>query len=77
VSSTRSWRASKQYDGQTDPRVPFLVRPPESGRTRDVDAVFSTLATHDLLLAILRGSISDASDAANWLARNTRASASD
>jgi len=77
VSSTRSWRASKQYDGQTDPRVPFLVRPPEGGRTRHVDAVFSTLATHDLLLAVLRGSISDASDAANWLARNTTASPSD
>jgi hypothetical protein len=42
-----------------------------------VDAVFSTLATHDLLLAVLRGSISDASDAATWLARNTTASPSD
>jgi Sulfatase len=77
VSSTRSWHASKQYDGQTDPRVPFLVRPPEGGRTRHVDVVFSTLATHDLLLAILRGSLSDTSDAATWLSRRPVASPSD
>ena len=49
--------------------VPFLVRPPEGGRTVHVDAPFNTLATHDLVLGILRGSINDASEAANWLAR--------
>jgi hypothetical protein len=68
VSSSRSWRASKSYDGQIDDRVPFLVRPPDGGRARHVDVAFSTLATHDLLLAILRGSISDTGDAAIWLA---------
>ena len=72
LSSTRSWSASKQYDGQTDPRVPFLVRPPEGGRTLHVEVVFGTLATHDLVLAILRGSVSDTSDAAAWLSRETR-----
>jgi arylsulfatase A-like enzyme len=74
LSSTRSWSASKAYDGQTDPRVPFLVRPPEGGRSRHVDVVFGTLATHDLVLAILRGSISDANAAAAWLSRQTGAS---
>jgi hypothetical protein len=77
LSSSRSWHASRQHDGQTDHRVPFLVREPSGGRARHVDIAFSTLATHDLLLAILRGSISDASDAANWLARNTVASPTD
>jgi len=38
VTSTRSWQASTQYDGQTDSRVPFLVWSPEGGRTRRVDA---------------------------------------
>jgi hypothetical protein len=70
VTSTRSWQASSHYDGQTDPRVPFLVLPPEAGPTWHVDAAFSTLATHDLVLAILRGSIRDASDAAAWLSRH-------
>jgi len=77
VSSTRSWHASKQYDGQTDSRVPFLVRPPDGGRAGHVDGSFSTLATHDLVLAILRGSISNTSDAAIWLTRQTTASPSD
>jgi|RhiMethySRZTD1v2_1073278.scaffolds.fasta_scaffold70578_2 hypothetical protein len=74
LTSTRSWSAAKQYDGRIDPRVPFLVRPPEAGRTRHVDVAFGTLATHDLLLAILRGSVSDASDAAGWLSRQPAAS---
>ena len=77
VSSTRSWRGSKQYDGRTDRRVPFLVRPPDGGRTRHVDAVFNTLATHDLVLAILRGSVGDTSDLATWLSRNSNASTAD
>jgi hypothetical protein len=69
VSATQWWRASKHYDGQEDHRVPFLVRPPDGGRAAHVDAVLSTLVTHDLVLAILRGSISDTGDAAAWLAR--------
>jgi hypothetical protein len=73
VTSTRSWQASARYDGHTDPRVPFLVLPPESRQTWHVDAAFSTLATHDLVLAILRGSIRDASDATAWLSRNAAA----
>jgi len=39
-----------------------------------VEVVFGTLATHDLVLAILRGSISDTSDAAAWLSRETTTS---
>jgi hypothetical protein len=69
VSGAQWWRASRRYDGQVDHRVPFLVRPPDAGRAAHVDAVFNTLATHDLVLAILRGSIMDIRDAAAWLAR--------
>jgi hypothetical protein len=69
VSGAQWWRASRRYDGQVDHRVPFLVRPPDGGRAAHVDAVFNTLATHDLVLAILRGSIMDIRDAAAWLAR--------
>jgi hypothetical protein len=42
-----------------------------------VDGSFSTLATHDLVLAILGGSIGNTSDAAIWLTRQTTASPSD
>jgi Sulfatase len=77
VSSSRSWHASKQYDGRIDDRVPFLVRSPDGGRERHVDVAFNTLVTHDLLLAILRGSIKDTSDVADWLARRAVASPAD
>jgi len=70
VSSNRWWRASKQYDGQADHRVPFLARPPDGGRPAHLEVAFNTLGTHDLILAILRGSISDTRDAAAWLARH-------
>ena len=69
VSSDRWWRASRRLDGQVDHRVPFLVRPPDGGRTAHVDGAFNTLSTHDLVLAILRGSISDTDSAATWLRR--------
>jgi hypothetical protein len=71
VSSDQWWRASRQYDGQVDHRVPFLVRPPDGGRAAHVDVAFNTLGTHDLVLAILRGSISNTGDVAAWLARHT------
>jgi hypothetical protein len=49
--------------------VPFLVRAPDGGHTVEVDAAFNTLVAHDLVLAILRGSINDARGVAAWLAR--------
>jgi hypothetical protein len=73
MSSTHWWRASKQYDGQVDHRVPFLVRPPDGGRARHLDVAFNTLNAHDLVLAILRGGIQDTGDAATWLTRQPAA----
>jgi hypothetical protein len=68
LTSDGWWRAARRYDGLADPRVPFLVRPPDGGRAVHVDAPFNTLGTHDLILAILRGSVSDTREAAAWLA---------
>jgi hypothetical protein len=73
VSSDHWWRAPKRDDRQVDHRVPFLVRPPQGGRTTHVDAAFNTVATHDLVLAILRGSVSDTRDVAAWLSRQKAA----
>src|SRR5206468_1519359 len=64
VTSDGWWRASTRYDGLADHRVPFLVRPPDGGRGAHVDAPFNTVGTHDLILAILRGSVSDSRDPA-------------
>ena len=70
VVSADRWRhAPKRQDAHVDHRVPFLVRSPEGGHTAHVDGAFNTLVTHDLVLAILRGSISDSAAAADWLMR--------
>jgi hypothetical protein len=70
LSADRWWQASQDHDGRVDHRVPFLVRPPEGGRELHVDTEFNTMATQDLILAILRGSIRDTREAADWLARH-------
>jgi hypothetical protein len=69
VSSDRWWRAAKRHDGHVDHRVPFLVRPPDGGRAVHVDGALNTLGTHDLVLAILRGSVTDTAAAVTWLMR--------
>jgi hypothetical protein len=69
VTSDRWWATPSGHDGHVDHRVPFLVRPPDGGRPTHVDTPFNTLAAHDLVLAILRGSIGDTREAAAWLAR--------
>ena len=63
VVSADRWRHA------SDPRVPFLVRPPVGGRVAHVDGAFNTLGTHDLVLAILRGSVADTHGVVTWLTR--------
>ena len=71
----RTWIvvSSTAYNRPVDQRVPFLVRPPQESRTIHVDATFSTVITHDLVLAVLRGSIADVRAAADWIERQTAA----
>jgi len=69
VTADRWRQTSKPHDAPVDHRVPFLVRPPDGSRATHVDMAFNTLATHDLVLAILRGSVGDNAAAAAWLAR--------
>ena len=49
--------------------MPFLLRPPGAGAPTHVDGALNTMATQDLVLAILRGSVSDTRAAAAWLSR--------
>jgi hypothetical protein len=78
VVTSGRWRPAPEHPGrEVDHRVPFLVRPPDGGRPAHVDAAFSTLATHDLVLAILRGSVDDTDAAAAWLMRQTVAAPRD
>lgn len=69
LTSNRWTRAARPVDGHVDHRVPLLVHPPEGGRNTHVDAPFNTLGVHDLVLAILRGSIVDTDGAVTWISR--------
>jgi arylsulfatase A-like enzyme len=60
------------YGDSSDRRIPFILKMPGSASTQRVafDAPFNTVLTQDLLLAILRGEVSDANAAAAWLEKN-------
>jgi arylsulfatase A-like enzyme len=77
LSSDGWWHGPTHEDEPRGRRVPFLIRPPDGGRPAHVDNAFNTLATHDLVLAILRGSISDTREAAAWLTRQPPAPPTD
>jgi hypothetical protein len=76
VSADHSWRYSREYDGQHDYRVPFLVNPPGPNEPVVYSQPFNTVATHDLILAILRGEITNRTQAvADWLQAHAPAKA--
>jgi hypothetical protein len=66
-SADHSWRASRMYDGKRDLRVPFLVKVPGINQGVTYAPEFSTVLTHDLILAILRGEIVGQPDLVSWL----------
>lgn len=52
---------------KTDRRVPFLLKLAGQKDAVAYDATFNTLLLHDLVLAVLRGEISNAMSAVRWL----------
>jgi hypothetical protein len=84
VTSDHWWRDSlwKKYrvltaedeaasGGEVDRRVPFILKMAGSGEKGVVfGAPFNTILTHDLVLSILRGEVSDTKGAAGWLERH-------
>ncbi len=67
LSADHSWRASKLYDGVRDYRVPFMVKSTGVGQSLTYSNQFNTVLTHDLILAILRGEVTNQSTTAAWL----------
>ena len=57
VSSDHWWRASRQYDGKIDKRVPFIVKLASTHRNCVYGTRFNTVLTADLILAILHGDV--------------------
>jgi hypothetical protein len=58
-------------DGKNDHRVPFLLKLAGQTTRFDYTRCFNTVATHDLILAILRGELQDPESVARWLDRRT------
>ncbi len=76
VSADHSWRYSREYDGQHDYRVPFLVNPPGSNGPAVYPQPFNTVATRGLIEAILRGEVTNSTQAvADWLQAHAPAKA--
>jgi hypothetical protein len=67
VSSDHPNRTSQDFDGKTDPRVPFILK--LAGQTSGLayHAPVHTVITKSLLEAILNTQINTAQDAATWL----------
>lgn len=66
-SADHSWRESRLYDNQHDFRVPFLVKAPGTNESTIYPKPFNTILTHDLILAILRGEITNQQNLPPWL----------
>jgi hypothetical protein len=64
-------RGSIEVDGKSDHRVPFLLKLAGQTTRFDYTRRFNTVATHDLILAILRGELQDPQSVARWLDRRT------
>jgi hypothetical protein len=70
LTSDHWWRYAEGLDGRKDLRVPFAVHFP--GQTHRVIYAkrFNTVATHDLIAALLDGVVTSADDLVQWLDRN-------
>ena len=67
LSSDHWWRKSESYDGMSDHRVPFLVKSPGVSLPMNYSHQFNTVLTHDLILAILRGQLTNQAGVATLL----------
>ncbi len=69
-TSDHPYRESMQLDGKSDPRIPYVLK--MAGQKDGVEYAkqFNTLVTGDLLLAVLRGEVSDPASATAWLDRH-------
>ncbi len=69
LSADHSWRESRLYDGRRDFRVPFLVLAPSDTQALTYSEKLNTVSTRDLVLAILRGEVTNQLSVGAWLDR--------
>jgi hypothetical protein len=69
-TSDHHYRESAALDGKDDTRIPFLLKMASEREGARYSQSFNAVLTHDLVLAILKGDIATAADAARWLDAN-------
>jgi arylsulfatase A-like enzyme len=67
LSADHHWRESNFYDGRLDLRVPFLIKSPGATQSITCATPINTSLTHDLVLAILRGELTNQPQTVTWL----------
>jgi len=67
LSSDHPWRRSSIFDDKKDNRVPFIVKIAGHSESVRYEGAFNNVVSHDLLLNVLDGKISDPTSLANWL----------
>ncbi len=73
VSSDHSLRWYSMINESTDPRIPFLLKMRGQHAGETYTAHINALLSHDLVLAILNGELSEPSQLGAWFDRNERA----
>lgn len=61
---------AKVASDRMDHRIPFLVKLAGQSESLSYEAGFNTVLTHDLVLALMKGELSTATELAAWLDRN-------
>jgi hypothetical protein len=70
LSTDHPYRSANILTGRLDPRIPFLLKFAGEKQGLRYPRLFNTVLTSQLLLAVLRGEVKDANDAAAWLDRH-------
>jgi hypothetical protein len=70
VSTDHPFRKSRELDGKSDPRVPFMLHFPGLPTAAVFTPEFNTIVSANLVYAILRGTVTTAPEASAWIERH-------
>jgi hypothetical protein len=70
ITSDHPYREAEAIDGKSDPRIPYLLKLAFQKDRYAYGQRFNTVLTHDLVLSILRGEVSNPQGVADWLDHN-------
>jgi hypothetical protein len=70
ITTDHPYREAELLHGKFDPRIPLFLKLAGQHQGLSYSAPFNTILLQDLLLAVLRGEVTDAPAAARWLDAN-------